>query len=66
MALPIIFLIFIFLIFINWKVRSGPNENFAKDYWYTNKNPLQKTWWPAVIIVFYFLIVIVAGIYSGE
>lgn len=58
---PLGFLIYFFVIYIRWSMSAEPGESFSKDYWYTERNPLYRTWWPTVVILGYMALVVVFG-----
>lgn len=62
MAIPVVFLVYALFSFIKWRSNSPHDSSFAKDYWYTQKNPLYRSWWPVLAILVYFLGVLIFGV----
>lgn len=58
MALPLAFLLYVLIIYVQWKNSPEPDQSFARDYWYTHKNPLSRTWWPTVAVLAYLAAVV--------
>lgn len=61
MCPPIAFLIYLLVTYLKWKSSTDPDEFFAKEYWYTDKNPLHRTWWPLIVILIYMVLVVIIG-----
>ncbi|WP_297779345.1 hypothetical protein [uncultured Roseovarius sp.] len=65
-GLPLVFLLYVLIVYLRWKSGSKPGERFSTAYWYTSHNPLHRSWWPIVALSAYFLIVVMAGLLLGE
>ena len=51
--------------YVRWQEAGEPGENFAKGYWYTDRNPLHRTWWPLIYLLAYMATVpllVIAGL----
>lgn len=64
-GLPLGFLFYVLYVYTRWKSGSDPGERFATAYWYTEKNPLHRAWWPVAAVLVYFLVVVLAGLSQG-
>lgn len=64
MAFPIAFLLYVLITYVRWKQAAEPERSFARDYWYTDKNPLNRTWWPFLAVLFYIIAALVFGLLS--
>ena len=64
--LPLAFLLHVLWAYLRWKSHADPGETFATGYWYTEKNPFHRSWWPIFAIVIYMAIVALAGIFVGD
>lgn len=63
---PIAFLIYTLWTYIRWKSKAETGAKFATDYWYTNKNPLHRTWWPVLAIIGFLVALTAYGLLLGE
>jgi hypothetical protein len=61
-AVPNVFLAYGLFVYIKWRSGSPPSSSFAKDYWYTEKNPLHRSWWPTLAILIYMCGVLFFGL----
>ncbi len=62
MGFPLAGLLYVLVVYLRWKANADPDASFARDYWYTNDNPLHRTWWPFVAIVTYLLLIAIVGL----
>jgi hypothetical protein len=50
---PIFAIIYCQYIYYKWKSHAFPSKSFSKDYWHTEKNPLNRSWLPNIACIVY-------------
>lgn len=62
MGLPLAGLLYTLFVYLKWRKTAEHGSSFARDYWYTEKNPLHRTWWPLIAILTYLVLVLIFGV----
>jgi|AVFP01.1.fsa_nt_gi heme/copper-type cytochrome/quinol oxidase subunit 2 len=63
---PITFVLYCFIMYFIWRSREESiGKSFARHYWYTNANPLHRSWWTLFFVIFYFVLIFVAALVEG-